>query len=336
MFFKYPGKLFLIGEFAIVETNSLAVVSAVNHFLDVTIDFAPTFEIRSSHGRLKGDECFTSKLMPHVHYSLKVLHQIIDMKPFKMVIHSGLEVDGVKVGFGSSGVVVVAVLDSVLRLHGYEYDPMTLFKLASLVQREMDEFSSGGDLAASVFKDTVVYQSYDRRWLKAQNTPIQNLIHMDWPYLKIEPLDFGDLFSIHIGWTGVPNITSKSTFAVSIFAKEQPLVYKDWLTRANKQTQKFIDAVHRNSKKNALSAIKEYRQLMLELGQLSGIVIETESLKNLIDLSPYPAKVSGSGGGDCGIVFASNDAKESLVKIWQDHNIKYIEGGTYHEHTITT
>lgn len=332
MFTKYPGKLFLMGEFAIMEKGSLSVVSAVDHFLNIELSEDKDYSIISSHGKLKGDEVFTNKIMPHVHASLKVLNDLIDFKPFKMVITSELEVNGNKVGFGSSGVVIVGVLDSLLRFHNVTLSKIQLFKLACLVQLEMDEFSSGGDLAASIYRDTIIYQSYDREWLKDQEMTTENLINIDWPLLNIEVLETQDVFDLSIGWTGSPNATSVSVDTIYHKAHDEPAWFKHWIDEANKLTRNFISAVKQKDFEGLNASVKAYRKHMLDLQTWSSLKIETASLTNLIESTDYPSKISGSGGGDCGIVFVPSGKQEDFIKQWEQHNITNIAGGTYHEY----
>ena len=73
MFFRYPGKLFIIGEFAIMEKNSVSVVSAINAYMQFDIKANSQFEIHSSHGSLVGDDIFNNEiLMPHIYHSIQI------------------------------------------------------------------------------------------------------------------------------------------------------------------------------------------------------------------------------------------------------------------------
>lgn len=332
MFIKYPGKLFLMGEFAIMEAGSVAVVSAVDAFLEIQVEASEDYYIKSSHGVLKGSEVFSNKIMPHVHASLKVLNDFIEIKPFRMEIVSDLEVDGKKVGFGSSGVVVVGVLDSILKFHKVDLTEMQLFKLACLVQLEMNEFSSGGDLAACIYKDTIVYQSYDRSWLQEQDFDTDHLINIAWPQLDIQRLKIEHLIDLRIGWTGIPNATNVSTQSIKHAAYEDPNFYKEWIKKANNITEQFIAGIKIGRYESVKLAVADYRQHMLDLQEWSHTIIETPLLTRLIDATQFAAKISGSGGGDCGIVLLEKGQEPDFEKPWQEAGIKIIKGGTYHEY----
>lgn len=332
MFTKYPGKLFLMGEFAIMEKGSVAVISPVNHYLHITVEAADDFEIISSHGHLRGKDVFEKKMMPHVQASLNVLDDLVEFKPFKLTIHSDLEINGKKVGFGSSGVVIVAVLDSLLRFHDVLLSKIQLFKLACLVQLRMDEFSSGGDLAACIYRDTVVYHTYDREWLLEQDFDTKKLIDVVWPNLDIRPLKIDDLFTLEIGWTGEPHSTNVSLQVMKHKITEDPEFYKTWVTKANIITKTFVEAIQNDDFESVTNAVSKYRNHMLEVQRWLGIAIETKALSDLIESTQYPAKVSGSGGGDCGIVFVPHSQPLDFIGKWESLHIKYIKGGTHYEY----
>lgn len=332
MFTRYPGKLFLMGEYAIMEPGSVSVVSAVDHYLNISVVDSDDYEIHSSHGKLFGNDVFENKIMPHVHTSLKVLNSLINFKPFKMTIESELEVDGKKIGFGSSGVVVVGVLDSLLKFHNINLKRIELFKLACLVQLEMDELSSGGDLAATIYRDTIVYHSYDVKWLKSQDFNVEKLIYEKWPLLDIYILELGDLFTIEIGWTGTPHSTNVSLQQLRHKSKEDEDYYTQWVNEANRITMNFIESIKTKEFENLSMQVGLYKKHMVALESWLGIVIETERLRILNQSTKYPSKISGSGGGDCGIVFLPLNHKKDYLEVWNMNGIKIIEGGMIHEY----
>lgn len=324
MFFKYPGKLFIIGEFAIMEKDSVSVVSAINAYMQFDIKNHPQFEIHSSHGILLGNEIFDNEtMMPHIYHSIQVLKELISLKPFKMDIQSFLEKDHIKYGFGSSGVVIVGTLNTILSFHKMELEREVLFKLAVMVQKRMNQFSSGGDLAAAIFGGVIEYHSYDRDWLHQQEGSVIEIITRKWPGLVILPLPFSKYFELEIGWTGLPHKTETSLKSVGEYKKTKE--YKDWVIKANAISNSFIKGIKNETIDNSNQAIRDYRQHMLLLETITGIEIETKTLKALIDLVPFPAKVSGSGGGDCGIVLKPRLEEFDFDSVWNDAGIIHLD-----------
>ena len=323
MFFRYPGKLFIIGEFAIMEKNSVSVVSAINAYMQFDIKANSQFEIHSSHGSLVGDDIFNNEiLMPHIYHSIQIIKELIDLKPFKLNIESFLEKDNIKYGFGSSGVVIVGTLNTILKFHKIELEREVLFKLAVLVQKRMNQFSSGGDLAAAIFGGVVEYHSYDRTWLNQQKGTVIDLITKPWPGLKLLSLNFSSLYSLVIGWTGLPHKTELSLEKVESY--KETLEYKEWVIKANFISNSFINGIRNNLIESSNKAIRDYRQHMLLLETITKIEIETQTLKFLIESVPYPAKVSGSGGGDCGIVLKPKLETFNFNSVWNDAGIIHL------------
>ena len=75
---------------------------------------------------------------------------------------------------------------------------------------------------------------------------------------------------------------------------------------------------------------------MRTLQEWLDIEIETKKLKELNHSSQYPSKISGSGGGDCGIIFLPLNHTPDYLENWKENDITLIEGGMIHEYTIKT
>ena len=91
----------------------------------------------------------------------------------------------------------------------------------------------------------------------------------------------------------------------------------------------FIDALKKGDKQKVLELIKRNEEILRELTEKSGIPIETEKLKILSDLANEAGgagKLSGAGGGDCGIgvCFDTNTA-ERIKEEWEKNGIKVVD-----------
>lgn len=75
------------------------------------------------------------------------------------------------------------------------------------------------------------------------------------------------------------------------------------------------------------AAIRRARAAQQVLAHASGVAIETDALRGLIEISEahgYAAKASGAGGGDCGVALGSgaDSARgEALAAAWADRGI---------------
>ncbi|AZK43820.1 phosphomevalonate kinase [Erysipelothrix piscisicarius] len=338
---KFPGKLFFMGEYAIMEPGQKAVIAAIDRFLNVYIEAAEQFEVNSRYGQLQGTEIFMqNETLTHVKAAIEISRRYlkfrrITMTPFKMHIESELDSENEqKYGFGSSGVVLAAVIDAILRLHEVELESLELFKLSVMAQVIVGEISSGGDLASTCFGGTLVYQRYDESWLIVADMCNMNLVHSTWPGLLIEPLPSTNL-NLCVGWTGTVNQTSPFVDAVRELKSSNPGYYASFLEEANLRVNQFIDAWKDHDFILVSQAIDHYRMLMAELGNRASINIETNVLTKLIESAHnigLPAKISGSGGGDCGFALISenfNEKANTLVHEWEKHGILYLDVGVY-------
>lgn len=319
---SFPGKLFLMGEYAVMESGYPSVVMSVPARLFVNLKSTETWSISSTFGDYHGNDVFSMATMPEVSASLNVLSEFLQrpLKPAHIEIISQLDEGDRKYGFGSSGVVIVAVVSAILKHEEYQINKLELFKLCVLVQRSINGMSSGGDLAAAIYDDVLIYCRYDLKWLMKQNADMATLVHNDWPLLKIDKLNF--LYDVCIGWTGKSNKTSNYLTKVNEQRLKDPLWYDDFLAKAKECVEQFVEGNYPEY------AIHVYRNLMIKLGTWADIDIETVELRDLIDSAEaigYPAKVSGSGGGDCGFALVpKGDNVTLLKKVWEMNNIKMI------------
>lgn len=321
---KYPGKLFILGEFAIMEPGNTAIISAVNRFLYARIETSDTLHIETDYGSVNEHTLYTQEEMAYVAVAYDVskdycnVHNI-DFKPFKLTLESELNSqENKKYGFGSSGVVIVATLSAILKFHGLEIDRRTLFKLAVVAQKRMNKMSSGGDLAASIYGGLIRYTRYDL----TEVTDDVSCVFKDWNHLIIEPLKH-DL-NFEVCWTKESHDTNKALKNFRKLKENKPKEYIELLQEANDIVLNALDD-------DILSSIALYRNWMLKLSKIINYEIETEALTTLIEISEslgYEAKVSGSGGGDCGIAMSkNNDLKEALIEKWEENGLEYIKDG---------
>ncbi len=325
---SFPGKLFLMGEYAVMETGIKSVVSSVDARLFVNVSGSDDYSVQSRFGSVKGSDVFSMDSMKEVSAAINVTKEFIqrDLKHFNLVIQSELDDGETKYGFGSSGVVIVGVLSALLKHEGIELTQLELFKLSVMVQYRLNSFSSGGDLAAAIYDDVLIYARYDLNWLKGSKLKLNEIIKVDWPYLQIESLTLP--YSICIGWTGTSNKTESYTDAVNRAKENDPMTYRAFLVNAARFVDQFIEAQDEDEFSHA---VRGYRRLMVELGSWAKINIETDDLRNLIDSAEslnISAKISGSGGGDCGIAFisdANRNKLDALNSLWENYSIKMIQ-----------
>ena len=166
---KAPGKLFIAGEYAVVEPGHGAIVAAVSRYLTVIIDEATSVGTLTSTQNpdvvvewTREGELFRAKgEHPYklVEEAILVAEQYVresgkeTFALYSLSITSELDdaKRGIKYGLGSSGAVVVATIQAVLDFYETPHTPLLVYKLSVLTNLLLSQRGSFGDIAASSF-----------------------------------------------------------------------------------------------------------------------------------------------------------------------------------------
>jgi len=224
-----PGKLYIAGEYAVVEPGHHAVLVAVDRFITVRVTLAEhaghiisdlyatrslTWRRRLEDDVLEVEEQFDD----YVVSAIRVVEQMVreaggTMQFFDLEVSSELGDDsGRKLGLGSSSAVTVATVRAAAGFYGLPLDDLAVYKLALLASYAVQPIGSGGDIAASTFTGWVGYTSPDRAWLRKETEKtnardgLSRLVTRQWPLLEIRRLPAPEL-RLHVGWTGAPAST---------------------------------------------------------------------------------------------------------------------------------
>ena len=334
-----PGKLYIAGEYAVVEPGHQAVLVTVDRFITVRITQAedggsadPTGHISSTlyeaqsltwyrrpeDGVVMVDKQFDD----YVVSAIRMVEQMVreaggPLRYFDLDVSSELDDgSGRKLGLGSSSAVTVATVRAVARFYGLALDDMAVYKLALLATDAVQPIGSGGDIAASSFTGWVAYTSPDRAWLHqvsgapgTGNSPggsagLSELVRMDWPLLSIRRLPAPGL-RLSVGWTGSPASTPRLVADVQAHTRgAQDAAYTAFLRESEACLSALTLALREDDGGEIGLRIQEGRRLLSGLSRTSGITIETPQLRRLVEIAQEHgavAKSSGAGGGDCGI-----------------------------------
>lgn len=333
----FPGKLFLLGEYFVTKNYNQGIIMAVDRFITTQTKKSEKFKLMTDYGII--DENHTNDEKMHIaKEAVQLAYDYLqsvnrERVPLKIIVESSLLENNRKIGLGSSGVIIVALLTSILESHNVYLSKIKIFKLAVLCQRRLDNYSSGGDLAASIYGGIIYYQKYDHDWLMDQPFSF-SLIKEKWPGLTIELTDVFDDYEILVGWTQQENDTSSY---LQVFNRKIN-VDKRKYNALDLQARKSFDLLLSN---DVLKSIRLYREIMLKLQEWTGLDIETERLARGIKVvSDHggEAKISGSGGGDCLIALIHPDnltIKENIITEWRKYNIIDLDIGVWNNESIT-
>lgn len=339
-----PGKLYIAGEYAVVEPGYPAVIVAVDQFVTVTINESErSGSIQSAQysdlpirwTRRNGELVLDIRDNPF-HYILAAIsvtekyatEENKQLRFFDLKVTSELDSSrGCKYGLGSSGAVTVATIKALNEFYHLGLDKLTTFKLAAIAHHDVQSNGSCGDIAACCYGGWIAFSTFDPEWLKEQveQHSVAELVSMEWPKLAIRPLTAPRDLRLLIGWTGSPASTSDLVDQVHHSREYQQTRYEDFLAESRKCVENMITGFQQNNIKKIQQMIRKNRHLLQELTSITGVTIETPALKQLCDLAEEndgAAKSSGAGGGDCGIAITSRKSGIlPLMSSWEKAEI---------------
>ena len=337
-----PGKLFIAGEYAVVEAGHPAILVAIDQF--ITVKIAPAKQAGSLLSEQYSDfpvrwtrqnnELVLDIRENPFHYLLAAIHVVEAyaqeqgkaLRFFDLIVTSELDnANGRKYGLGSSGAVTVATVQALAKFYGLTLSKLEQFKLAALAHLRVKANGSCGDIAASVYGGWLAFTTFDAAWVHAQKGTIGELLQKDWPKLSIQPLTPPEDLRLLIGWTGSPASTSLLVDEVHQQRAHVAKDYQQFLQASQLCVEAMIHGFHANDLALIQAKIRENRHLLQALSSITGVTIETPALTKLCELAETyegAAKSSGAGGGDCGIViFKQKSGVLPLISAWEKSGI---------------
>ncbi len=345
-----PGKLYIAGEYAVIEKGHSSIVIAVDQFIKVSLkqcehrgsiqafDRSPIAFDRHNNQIVLD---YRDNSLSYVINSIKVVEELAqslnkDLMFYDLSVESELENDeGKKYGLGSSAAVTVSTVKVLCKLYKLEMSDLEIFKLAALVHMNVNSNGSCGDVAASVYGGWIHFKTFDRQWLSEmmKTETIQSLLKLDWPYLSINRLEVPSDLKLLIGWTKRPASTTILVDSLNKNRKTHKNYHQQFLEKSEVCVSTMIEAFKNNDLKTIQKQILVNRSLLQGLSDHLGLVIETTQLSKLCDIAIKhggAAKSSGAGGGDCGIVIIDTDKhSDCIISEWNDENIDYLPLNVY-------
>ena len=345
---KVPGKLYLAGEYAVVEPGTPAIIVAVDRFVHLKITSAtatgtiyshqyqtvPVKWHRTAHRQIQlEDDVHLEFVLEAIRLTERYAEECgRQLQFFNLEIDSDLDSnDGKKFGLGSSAAVTVGVVKAIAAFYRLNLTALEIYKIAAIAHYNVQGNGSLGDIAASAFTGWIAYYSPDRNWLLNQpQKPLKPLIETDWPELRIEPLPTPSSTALIVGWTGAPASTKHLVAEVK---RRSHLKYDTFVTQSAQCVEDLIHAIKDDDFEKITAAITRNRQLLNELSEISHVELETPRLKQLIEIVTRfggSGKMSGAGGGDCGIGFIKHGSNhQQIFEQWNQAQILPLQLSTY-------
>lgn len=355
---KAPGKLYIAGEYAVVEPGHRAVLVAVDRFITVHATPSSTAHSPDGHAGTISSRFYSAGSRPwgrrprgglaeavsgdddYVISAIRFVEALVAegggrQRSFDLDISSELdEVDGRKLGLGSSSAVTVATVRAVAGLYELPLDDLDVYKLAMLASDAIQPIGSGGDIAASAVTGWVAYASPDRMWLREARwraeaaRSVSDLVKADWPGLSVRRLAAPSV-RLQVGWTGAPASTPALVSDVQAGAHEADGAYAAFLRDSQDCLDSLITAVEDDDVARIIRRVTLNRDLLGRLSRISSRVIETPALTRLVEIAHgygAAAKSSGAGGGDCGIALCPPTTDlAALRRAWEAAGIRPLD-----------
>ncbi len=283
--FSAPGKLFLIGEYAVLHGGT-AVVAAVAR--------------RAAARFVPGAQPET----PLIAEAVKAVREYAQANGLSLpdgaplVDSSALSQEGQKLGLGSSAAALVAAMGALWDALGRS-DPDSLLPLAVTAhQQAQGGRGSGGDVAAALLGGVIAYAGPGREGRAIRPLP------------AVVPAE------LVVFRAGDPAATVQFLHAVERLAARDPAEHAALVRPIAEAATRFIAAYEAANGAALIDAVRAAHAALDALGSAADVPIVTPALQTAAALARGcggAAKGSGAGGGDVGIgLFPSVEAADAF------------------------
>ncbi|MDI3390554.1 phosphomevalonate kinase [Streptomyces sp. B-S-A8] len=316
---RAPGKLFVAGEYAVVEPGTPSILVAVDREVTVTVSGA------CGSGTVVSSDLGPRTRAPHVQAALKTVAGLLAERglpapALNITVSSRLHENGRKFGLGSSGAVTVAAVEAVAAFCGMTLSHDHLFRLALLATARLDAKGSGGDLAASTWGGWITYRAPDRAFVLdlARRRGVEEALRTPWPGLEIRRLPPPAGLALEVGWTGRPASTPSLVSGLHRRTWRGSASHQKFVAASTDFVRAATGALETGDGTGLLRQIRRARQELARLDEEVGLGIFTAELTALCDVAESvggAAKPSGAGGGDCGIALLDAEASPDIAHV---------------------
>jgi phosphomevalonate kinase len=353
-----PGYVFISGEWSILEPGNAGLVAAVNKRSHVEVQeffseeptrievsiVAEELGIRERKGTFDGKSIvFTPELSEDELQKLRFVRSAAEvalrylkeagvstksfaLKTWTQEMHVGVDGQRKKIGLGVSSSITVAAIAAILELHGLhaEKSKDLIYKLGVIAHYgSQGKVGSSFDVAASTYGGTFSYIAPDMVKLteQLQQKSVKQVAEARWPLLHIQPMEVPESLYLAVGWTKASADTSVMIKAMNVWKESNPTEYGSQIEVLSETVDRLLGAWRMKDKEAIRDLLKQNAIRLRELTQASGVPIETEDLRKLCELAEQNGavgKLSGAGGGDCGIAVCFDEhAADDIKAAWK-------------------
>jgi phosphomevalonate kinase len=344
------------GEWAVLEVGNPCIVAAVNKRVHVKITDSDEIYVKIKDLGISATGMFDGKVLSWSDISEKDAEKLIFVKA---AIEAALQyvgksnnfsletwnddtevfVDGErkKLGFGTSAAIVVAVVAAVLAFNKMDINKRenkdAIYKLSAMAHHfAQGKVGSAFDVAASTYGGAIIYKRFDATWLDKEiksGKNVKEIVDSNWPVFHAEELKIPEDFIMLVGWTKESASTVNLVKEMGKFKESQRTEYDRLYGSIASLVKELIPAWKKHDKEKIIELLNRNEIILRELGSRSGVPIETGDLRTLSEAARKvgaAGKLSGAGGGDCGIAACFDEKTADNVKAeWESSGIYIVD-----------
>jgi phosphomevalonate kinase len=307
---RAPGKLFVLGEYAVLD-GCPAVVAAIDRTVEVALELgSPGTRVRINSALASAE--FSTTAPPAetgpLRFASATFRSAVSRFPevaqrdavITIVSHLD-ERQGTKLGLGSSAAVTAGVVAAVFAAAGQDLATKSccdrLFSVALDAHRRVQgKLGSGADVAASVYGGIVLFRP-------REGMP------------QITPLRLPSHACLLAAWTGEPASTPDLVQRYQSAQNGSAAKRAAFVQATRACVDDFVAGLACGSL--SLSAVLANGRLLEQLATDLNLPLVTPRLRQLVSVARAEgaaAKISGAGGGDCGIALTRDEETARRVR----------------------
>lgn len=285
-----PGKIFLVGEYAVLERGA-AVLVGVNRY--AVAQFIPGMDASS---RVVSEA--VKRAIADIGEAASAL------PPGSALVNSDDFQQGEqKLGLGSSAATAVASVGAVFESAGIPVDEhrSRVFAVAYAAHRAaQDGAGSGADVAVAAYGGLLKVEK------GSDQVP------------SVEALTLPSGLHLVVFWTGQSVSTPNMIDGMTRFARRDPAAYQQIIENLQEIAARFVGELRAGNATGAVAAAGRYGRRLGVLGAAASVPIFTDAFNRAADLAKELggiAKPSGAGGGDIGVaMFATPESARLFAR----------------------
>ena len=333
-----PGKLFLLGEYA-VALGEPAIVTAVDRRLGCRLrqsGGSGRFSVTAGSSRHQGsldDEQLdgVAEGCRYVVAALLVGVRHLGLRGVDLEVDTWSDLDDAvdKVGLGGSAAIVAAVLAGLHELCGRGTDAVSVAELGVAAHRFAQGGGSGADVVACTLGGIRRIEVPDARKgnLPACVSDCAPVKIATQPIRLPGPLRFRAVGTDTSASTG-PRVRRFLRWAAGEgrLGDAGASLIEAWAEGMTETVRAFEDACRSDSPGLALRSVSHGRDLFDKLGAVAGIPVWSPRLRLAcdagVDVTAAAIKPSGAGGGDCAVALVRREASLALETAWKHAGLR--------------